>query len=143
MDSLALYDAYMMEAGRTATQLKSQKIKQMRDIWRGEDGYLEMNRKYTNKSLDDLLRYNRRYFQEWDHHLVREYAPIYQIPRSRVGRAQLYAPVKVLGSLQIDTFWFNLAVLWLLSVLFYLSLVNDLLRKLVNWNDIRKLREKS
>ena len=143
MDSLALYDAYMMEAGRKASQMKNQKVKEMTEIWRGEDGYLEMNRKYTNKSLDDLLRYNRRYFQEWDHHLVREYAPIYQIPRSRVGRAQLYAPVKVLGSLHVDTYWFNLAVLWLLSVLFYLALMNDLLRKLVNWNDIRKLREKS
>jgi len=103
-----------------------------------------MNRKYANKSLEDqLLNRGQKAYLEWEHHLVREYAPIYQIPHSRVGRAQLYAPVKVLGSLQIDTFWFNLAVLWLLSVLFYFVLVYDLLRKLVNWNDIRKLREKS
>ena len=118
----------------------------MIEIWNGNKGFLEMNRKYTNKRLEAQLENKEiygNYNLVWDHHLVREFAPIYQIPRSRVGRAQLYAPVKVLGSLQIDTFWFNLAVLWLLSVLFYLTLVYDLLRKLVNWNDIRKLREKS
>jgi ABC-type multidrug transport system ATPase subunit/ABC-type multidrug transport system permease subunit len=146
MDSLARFRAYLKEAGRHANDLKNQRTKQMIEIWNGNKGFLEMNRKYTNKMLEAQLENKEiygNYNLVWDHHLVREFAPIYQIPRSRVGRAQLYAPVKVLGSLQIDTFWFNLAVLWLLSVLFYLTLVYDLLRKLVNWNDIRKLREKS
>ena len=78
---------------------------------------------------------------EYKNSLVRKVTPIYQLPESATGRAQFFAPVKRLGPLSFDTFWFNLAVIWLSTLVLYMALVYDLLRKFTNWNRIRKLRQ--
>jgi hypothetical protein len=63
-------------------------------------------------------------------------------PASRYGRAHFYAPVKKLGELSIDTYLFNFIFIWVTSFLFYLTLVFDLIRKMVNWAERVKLRKK-
>jgi hypothetical protein len=63
------------------------------------------------------------------------------IPTSRYGRAHFYAPVKKLGNLTIDTYLFNFIFIWVTTILFYLTLVFDLLRRFVNWADRVKLRK--
>jgi len=78
---------------------------------------------------------------EWNGHFIREISPIYQVPKSRTGRAHQFAPVKLLGPLSIDTYWFDLCIIWLASMVFYVALQYDLLRKFVHWNQIRKLRK--
>ncbi len=88
-----------------------------------------------------MLVNNTQFVTEWKNHLVRKTAPVYQIPRSRVGRAHLFAPVKRLGPFYLDTYWFNLVAIWLSAIIFYITLVTDLLRRFVNWNEIRKLRK--
>jgi hypothetical protein len=52
---------------------------------------------------------------------------------SRSGRAHFYAPFKKLGNNEIDTFWFNLAVIWIESAILYLALCFDLFRKFIIW----------
>ena len=51
---------------------------------------------------------------------------------SPYGRAHFYAPVKMIGSKEIDTFWFNIIVVWIESVLLYLALCFNLFRKGIN-----------
>jgi len=120
---------------------KNNLAKQMVEKWGGNQAYNEMKRKYSNERLEDLLRNRGESMIEWRNHIIRKTTPIYQVPRSRIGRAQLYAPYKRLGSLYIDTFWFNLMVIWLSAVVYFITLEYDLLRKAVNWNQIRKLRK--
>lgn len=55
--------------------------------------------------------------------------PIYQYPESKFGRAHFYASVKNIFGLKIDTFWFNLIVLWIMSAIMYLILQVDIIRK--------------
>ncbi|MEN8118745.1 MAG: ATP-binding cassette domain-containing protein [Bacteroidota bacterium] len=55
--------------------------------------------------------------------------PIYQYTESKLGRAHFYAPVKKFGNLEIDTFWFNLLIIWLMSAFMYFLLQLDLIRK--------------
>jgi ABC-type multidrug transport system ATPase subunit len=111
--------------------------------WGGEESFLEMKRNYTNERLEDMLL-NKGYLQiqvKWKDRFVRKTSPIYQVPNSKTGRAHLFAPVKRLGPLTIDTYWFNLLVIWFSVFILYLTLVYDLLRKITNWNRIRKLRK--
>jgi hypothetical protein len=53
------------------------------------------------------------------------------VPTSEFGGSHFYAPLKRIGSLQIDTFWFNILVLWFVTLLFYLALYYNLLQKLL------------
>ncbi len=55
--------------------------------------------------------------------------PIYQFPNSEFGRAYFYAPVKNIFGIIVDTFWFNLFVLWVTTVLMYVLLQMDIIRK--------------
>ena len=115
---------------------------EMVEIWGGEEAYKNMKKDYTNERLEEYLVNNSRTFLlEWNDRLVRKTAPVYQIPRSRIARAHLFASEKKVGSFSIDTYWFNFVIIWLLTLIFYLTLVYDLLRKIVSWNQIRKLRK--
>jgi hypothetical protein len=80
---------------------------------------------------------------DWNKRYVRKASPIYQVPKSKTARAHLYAPVKRVGPLSIDTYWFNMLVIWFLGLQLYITLVYDLLRRITNWNQIRKLRKET
>ncbi|MCX6260306.1 MAG: hypothetical protein NTY95_05640, partial [Bacteroidia bacterium] len=49
--------------------------------------------------------------------------------------AHFCAPFKMIGSLKIDTFWFNLIVVWLVSVILYIALYFNVLRKIFSGFD--------
>ena len=73
--------------------------------------------------------------------LIRKKDPIFMDPVSHDGRAHFYAPVKFIGPWQLDTFWFNFAVIWLMSLMLYLTLVHDTLRKTIEFFDRVKFRK--
>ncbi|NOR34639.1 MAG: ABC transporter permease, partial [Bacteroidales bacterium] len=124
-----------------ADHQKERRVSTLIEAWGGEDAVVQMKKKYTNKRLEDLLVKSSRILTEWNGHLVRKTAPVYQVPRSRIARAHLFSPVKRVGPFSIDTYWFNLGVIWLSALVLYIFLLYDLLRKFVNWNQIRKLRK--
>ena len=55
------------------------------------------------------------------------------VPNSSFGRAHFYAPVKKIGSLHIDTFYFNLIFIWIITIIAYFLLYFDTLRKTLKW----------
>ncbi|MEN8202640.1 MAG: ATP-binding cassette domain-containing protein [Bacteroidota bacterium] len=115
--------------------------KRLINDWDGEEKFLAMKRDYTNKRLEELLLNKGQFVIQWKNRLIRKASPIYQVPASAFGRAHFFAPVKRLGEISINTFWFNLAIIWLSTIVFYMTLVYDLLRKFTYWNQIRKLRQ--
>ena len=140
-DSLDRARQIFMGFKKDADRLRDVRATSLVRQWGGEEAFKQMEKSYTNKRLASMLVNNTQFVTEWKNHLVRKTAPVYQIPRSRVGRAQLFAPVKRLGPFYLDTYWFNLVAIWLSAIIFYITLVNDLLRRFVNWNEIRKLRK--
>ena len=110
----------------------------------GKDAYLKLKDDYYNERLAGLLT-KRPMIEsaiEIDNRFVRKIDLIYMEPASRYGRAHFYAPVKKLGELTMDTYLFNFIFIWVTSFLFYLTLVFDILRRIVNWTDRIKLRKK-
>jgi ABC-type multidrug transport system ATPase subunit len=78
---------------------------------------------------------------ETDREIIQKYEPGFMEPLSKYGRAHFYAPYKLLGNLEVDTFRFNTGVLWLVSILLYLALRFKLLKRLIGWmEDIRITR---
>jgi hypothetical protein len=74
---------------------------------------------YHNTKLEEtLLNINaRKVCEVKDHVIVARAGMIYLDPPQSNGRAPFYSHVKILGDWRISTFWFNLAVLWVMSVL--------------------------
>jgi ABC-type multidrug transport system ATPase subunit len=86
---------------------------------------------YDNESLADLVlnRNELHKIAESGTKLIRKMEPVYQLPSSRTGRAQFFSAIKVIGHYQIDTLWFNVIVLWLMTLILYLALQFGWLRK--------------
>ncbi len=99
----------------------------------GIDKVVKLKQEYHNKAVANFVL-NRNELDDiiiQNHELVRIFEPVFATPESNYGRAQFYAPFKILFGYQIDTFWFNNAVIWLMSLILYLTLVHDTLRKIL------------
>ncbi len=96
----------------------------------------EKNR-YFNESLSDLVRNTstKQRLLEYNGNLIQQINPIFQEikPSSPIDyRAPFFIAKKNFLGLRIDTFIFNLIVIWVMSMFFYVTLYFELLRKVVN-----------
>ncbi len=138
-DSLHKAREYFKRVRRHNDMLSDALSKSLIKQWGGEEQFLMMRNAYSNKRLEEVLLNKGQFVVEWNNRLVRKVSPIYQQPVSKIGRAQFFAPVKRVANHSFDTFWFNLAIIWLSTLIFYITLALDLLRKFINWNHNRKL----
>ena len=101
----------------------------------GKENFIELERKYHNEFLADLLS-NRAQLDmvyQGKDQLIQKKDPIYMRPYSKIGRAHFYAPYKVIGSYEIPTFTFNITFMWLMSLALYLALLDNSLKKLIKF----------
>lgn len=116
----------------------------------GKDALLKLQDDYVNRSITDLVlnRNQLKKIIEYDGYLIQRMDPVFEVPHSKYGRAHMYAPVKVLGNIRIDTYWFDLMILWLSVGMAYMILYYDLLKKmmtqlesvLIRYRDKKRLR---
>jgi len=103
----------------------------------GEDGLVELQDKYKNNWLSDLvLGYKdlgAKMFIETDNKIIQKWQPAYMKATSKYGRSHFYAPVKRLGNLEIDTYLFNIIIIWIESLFLYTALYFKLLRRLIDY----------
>jgi len=116
-------------------------------FWMSKDGkrYKQTRDDYYNESVSDYVRktLEKNKILEYRNHLVQQYDPIYQDPR--LGgyfnfRAHLFAPQKHFMGHYFDTFWFNMSIIWLFTLILYITLYFELLRKLLNLPEYIKKR---
>lgn len=68
-----------------------------------------------------------------DKRIIRKYEPGYMKATSKTGRAHFYAPYKITGNREHLTYWFNIAVLWFVSVLLYMALWFKILNRIITF----------
>lgn len=104
-----------------------------------------IKQEYHNTSIADLVLNKKELLKivEIDNHLIQHYEPIYKYPESNIGRAHFYAPFKKIGNAIIDTYWFNMMVIWFTSLLLYVTLLGDGLKKLLDFLGTIKLFKKN
>jgi hypothetical protein len=109
----------------------------------GREEFIKLQNDYSNTNLEDVVLNRLRVEQsiETDRRIIQKYLPGYMKPTSKYGRAHFYAPYKQIGDIRIDTFWFNLLVLWIGSLFLYLALYYNLLQKLVTRLENLRLKE--
>ena len=111
----------------------------------GNEEYAKLKASYHNNQLESLVldRFGVKKYIETDKKIIQKLEPAYMIPTSKSGRTHFYAPYKQVGSLKIDTYWFNLLVLWVVSLLLYIALYYNLFQKIVEGLGNVKLKEAS
>ena len=99
-----------------------------------------------NQSLADLVRKfdNKHRIMEYDGKLLQIFDPIYLYPeldnRSALDyRTHLYSPQKPFFGKLFDTFMFNICVIWVMTLVFFVTLYSSLLRKILELNISFKL----
>jgi hypothetical protein len=143
IDSAIAKDAvkYLDSLNRRFRQL-SKKARDMKDSVSksivtkiGREQLINLQDNYYNKRLEEyvLARTNVSKTFENQNKIVQKYEPIYMKPVSKYGRAQFYAPYKQIGDIPIDTFWFNMLVLWFVTLVLYVALYFNLLQKAVTY----------
>jgi hypothetical protein len=99
----------------------------------GKEKLTYLSSAYESKELEKLLLgdYILKKSVETSDRIIQKYEPGFMIPLSKYGRAHLYAPYKRMGNLKIDTFVFNVLLLWVISLILYLALYYNLLQNAI------------
>ncbi|MBN2519466.1 MAG: ATP-binding cassette domain-containing protein [Bacteroidales bacterium] len=114
---------------------KEQKIEKLINKPDGKSGLIQLKQNHHNQKLAEtveniyetkrLIKYNNRYF--------RNDKPVYVLPEHKFLRAHFYAPYKRIFNFYIETYWSNLLIIWLFSSAFYLTLIYDMLKKILRF----------
>jgi ABC transport system ATP-binding/permease protein len=115
---------------------KPEVYKQFYDTYYNEH-LADMVKKAYEKEKNKLLEYNHRLVQQTD--------LIYLDPRVNGKldfRTHLFAPRKNFMGKYYDTYWFNMVIIWCFTIISYLMLYFDVIRKLLELPEKIKLRRK-
>ena len=93
----------------------------------GKDAFLELKRDNYNLKLEDCVvgADQRSMLEVIDGYIVPRMQTIFLTPQSTWGRAPFYSSVKILGTWQIKTLWFNISVLLLMGFILSIFLFTD------------------
>ena len=106
------------------------------------EALLEFKQKHYNKNLAQwvLAKNEPRQIVFDGEKYIRKKHPVYKDPTHRWGRAHFYAPFKRLGNWVFPTPWFNVAVIWLMTFTFFVTLYFDFMRRTIAYFERFKLR---
>jgi ABC-type multidrug transport system ATPase subunit len=98
-----------------------------------KERFLKAKEDYENESLNNMVTNKNSFLKiiEVDGRFIQKSDPIYLDPTEKTGRAHLFAPRKKFFGNYYDTYWFNIAVIALMSLVLGIALYFDLLKKLL------------
>jgi hypothetical protein len=122
---------------------KDDLIKSIQEKKSGKEVYLKFFDNYYNDCLADIVKKTsakNKIIREEDH-LIQNCEPIFLNPSSGKAfslRAHFFAPVKYIFNMPIDTLLFNLIIIWLMIVFFYVTLYFDVLKKIIDYGSRKR-----
>jgi ABC transport system ATP-binding/permease protein len=128
---------YYLELFSSADHAKTNHIRYLID--NEKQKYYSYLDKFHNEAVADQVRkiYERKKIVEYKGRLIRKIDPVFMdpLPESFIGiRSHFFAPRKYFMGRYYDTFKFNMAIIWILTLILYITLYFDILRKLVNFS---------
>jgi len=101
----------------------------------GKDKFNAVKDVYLNESISDIVRkvFEKNKILRDGNKLIQNVDPIYLLPEpeSVVSfRTHFFAPKKHFGGTFYETLWFNVVMVWIFTIILYIVLYFDLLRKL-------------
>jgi hypothetical protein len=135
------YINYENKARKQEGELTQKLIAQL-----GQDNFIALKDNYTNESLDQLMTNSGDFGDrclEIEGRLIQRIDPVYLDPTdSNFGAAHFYAPNKRFMGNLIPTYWFNLAVIWLMSISLMVMLYFEVFKKVLDFFGNISLKKK-
>ncbi|MDX2442305.1 MAG: ATP-binding cassette domain-containing protein [Bacteroidales bacterium] len=97
--------------------------------------YQNSYRTYQNEQLTKFVRNDSekgKAIIEYEGRLIQKIDPIFLDPEFRFVKAHFYAPRKMIFGKFKSTFWVNIVVLWIMTILLYFALSFRLLKRLLD-----------
>lgn len=140
---LELVRKYYVKLYNKASGEKDRYISQIQSTAEGKEAYIALKRKYHNESLTEFVKNSSEMERiiEYDGNLIQKIDPIYLYPSTKFLRAHFYSPVKPFFGSYMSTFWTNVVVIWVFSLMLYIVLYFRLLKRLLDWFDERGNKE--
>jgi ABC transport system ATP-binding/permease protein len=120
-----------------ATARKERLIEKMTDTNEKTEVYRALHDRYVNQAVSDAVKNMNSVDRivEYDGKLVRKIYPIYMDEHRPSNlfdlSANLYQPTKHFLGMEFDTLYFNIAVIWSMTIFLFVTLYFDLLKKLI------------
>jgi hypothetical protein len=94
---------------------------------------IKLKEDYFNRSVAEMVLNTNEMVKISDYkgQFIRKDSPVYQYPLSSIGRAQFYSGIKRIGSHEIETMWFNILIIWSMTLVLYILLLTDSLKRLL------------
>lgn len=88
------------------------------------EGFIELKQKHYNNSLEEFVTNEKEEKRsiEYKGEIIQKMDPIYKDPDHPFIKAHFYAPRKQIFGNFADTYWVNIMVIWIWSILTYLAL---------------------
>lgn len=100
----------------------------------GPEGVMKLKNDYLNESLSDLVRNANEFNKiiELDGKLIQHSDPVFsEAWQTNLGNAHFFAPRKKVFGTYVNTYWYNIMILWGMTAVMIITLYFDLLRKLI------------
>ncbi len=142
------FDALDQHYNREYTIANTQK-ENIVNYWmqQNPEQYRFLRDNYFNESLTDIVKkvFEKNKILEYKHQLVQQINPIFRdpVPAGYFSfRSHFYAPTKHFMGRFFDTYYFNIVFIWLLTLLLYITLYYDFLKKAIDSSGRLKFKNK-
>jgi hypothetical protein len=131
--------SYYITVENTARSKKNEiDLKMQKPENGGNEAFVKLREDYENESLSNMVKnandISGEKCLEKDGKLIQQSDPIFLDPvDSKFGRAQFFAPRKNFFGALIPTFWFNIGVIWSMSLALIITLYFDVFKKVLDF----------
>jgi ABC-type multidrug transport system ATPase subunit len=109
--------------------------------------FVKLREDYENIALANMVKnandISGEKSLEKDGRLIQQSDPVFLDPTDRFGRAQFFAPRKNFFGALIPTFWFNIGVIWFMSITLMVTLYFDVFKKVLDFFGNIQFKKKS
>lgn len=135
---------YYVKLYNKASQKKDSIISSQQRTEEQREEFLKLKRNYYNETLNEFVRNTSEVERiiEYKGRLIQKIDPIYLLPENRMLRAHFYSPVKNLFGYEFPTYWVNVIVIWIFTILMYVALYYRLLKRFLDFLENISYKEK-
>ena len=127
-----LQDYYLSRKNSLRKQMDANVFKLNKQF--GKNYLFDLKQKYHNLAVENLVMNggSNEYYRETATGLMQKVAPIYKVPDFNTGRAHFLASEKRIFSVTVRTLYFNVLVIWMMTIILYVALYYNWFRRILN-----------
>ena len=132
---------------KKAQLAKEKRIKEMTSSPKKVEAFNRLKRDFTNDQITSMVFDNKEKTRILEHkgRLIQQIYPIFSDPNPSNYfdfRALFYLPIKHFAGRYYETLYFNVVIMWLMSLVLVVTLYFDVLKKIINLEERFKSKSK-